>query len=98
MKITEPVIIRKLKSRGYEATGTIEGRGVVRRRGPSEEEAKERFFQACNMIGSRPRTSAQAPNDGPRRAERIMFLRAARQEANPEVEAPAMDHLFGRRP
>ena len=46
MKITEPIVIRKLKTQGYEATGRIEGRGVIRRRARSEEEAKERFFQA----------------------------------------------------
>jgi hypothetical protein len=52
MKITEPIIIRRLNTRGYEAAGTIEGLGMVRRRGQSTEEAKERFFEACNTIGS----------------------------------------------
>jgi hypothetical protein len=51
MKITEPVIIRKLKTKEYEATGRIEGHGTIRRLGHSEEEAKDRFFQACDGIG-----------------------------------------------
>jgi hypothetical protein len=57
MKITEPVIIRKLKTEEYEATGKLEGHGVIRRRGRSEEEAKDRFFQVCNRIGSGKRRS-----------------------------------------
>ena len=55
MKITEPVIIRKLKTEEYEATGKLDGYGVIRRRGRSEEEAKDRFFQACNRVASRKR-------------------------------------------
>jgi hypothetical protein len=51
MKITEPIIIRKLKTEGYEATGRVEGHGVIRRRAGSEEEAKESFFEACNRTG-----------------------------------------------
>ena len=57
MKISEPVIIRKLRGEGYEATGKLDGHGVIRRRGRSEEEAKDRFFQACNRAGSIMRRS-----------------------------------------
>jgi hypothetical protein len=55
MKITEPVIIRKLKTGEYEATGKPYGYGVIRRRGRSEEEAKDRFFQVCTTVGSNTR-------------------------------------------
>jgi hypothetical protein len=48
MKITEPIIIRKVKPTVYEATGLVEGIGVLTRRGRSMEEAKDQFFDACN--------------------------------------------------
>ena len=51
MKITEPIVIRKLRTKGYEATGRLEGHGIIRRRAQSVEKAKERFFEACNVIG-----------------------------------------------
>jgi hypothetical protein len=57
MTIKEPVIIRKLKTEEYEATGKLEGYGVITKRGRSEEEAKDRFFQVCNKIGSGKRRS-----------------------------------------
>ncbi len=53
MEIREPVFIRKLKAEEFEATGTLEGYGAIRRRGHSEEEAKNRFFETCNRIGMR---------------------------------------------
>ncbi len=51
MKISEPIFIRKTEKRGYEITGSLEGYGTIRRYGRSEEEAKERFFVACNGAG-----------------------------------------------
>ena len=51
MKISEPVFIRKTEKRGYMITGSLEGYGVIRKYGRSEEEAKERFFDACNGLG-----------------------------------------------
>jgi|WetSurMetagenome_2_1015567.scaffolds.fasta_scaffold272828_2 hypothetical protein len=50
-RIREPIIIRKVRSTGYEATGKLEGHGIIRSRGRSEEEAKNKFFEACNAIG-----------------------------------------------
>ncbi|MGD0231952.1 MAG: hypothetical protein ABSC19_16620, partial [Syntrophorhabdales bacterium] len=58
MKISEPIFIRKTEKRGYEITGSLEGYGPIRKYGRSEEEAKERFFEACNAAGkgtARPR-------------------------------------------
>jgi hypothetical protein len=51
MKISEPIFIEKTENMVYEITGTIPGYGTVRRYGRSEEEAKERFFEACNKVG-----------------------------------------------
>jgi len=51
MKITEPIFIRKTEKKGYEVTGRLEGYGTIRKYGRSEEEAKERFFEACNGAG-----------------------------------------------
>ncbi len=48
MLIREPVFIRKVKKHGYEVTGKLEGYGMIRKYGTSEEEAKDKFFQACN--------------------------------------------------
>jgi hypothetical protein len=48
MKISEPIFIRKTEKRGYEVAGSLEGYGKIRKYGRSEEEAKERFFEACN--------------------------------------------------
>jgi hypothetical protein len=53
MEIREPVFIKKLRAEEFEATGTLEGYGVIRRRGHSLEEAKNRFFETCNRIGPR---------------------------------------------
>ena len=52
MKISEPIFIRKTAKRGYEITGSLEGYGTVRRYGRSEEEAKDRFFAACEGAGN----------------------------------------------
>jgi hypothetical protein len=63
MKIREPIVIRKVRTMGYEATGKLEGHGVIRRRGRSEEEAKNKFFETCNAIrrnGRQHYSSAQA--------------------------------------
>ena len=54
MKISEPVFIRKTAKRGYAITGSLSGYGTIRRYGQSEEEAKERFFEACNRAGNGP--------------------------------------------
>jgi hypothetical protein len=54
-RIREPIIIRKVRSTGYEATGKLEGHGIIRSRGRSEEEAKENFFEACNTLGRNTR-------------------------------------------
>jgi hypothetical protein len=64
MKIVEPIVIRKVRSSEYEAAGKLEGYGPIRRHGRTEEEAKERFFRACNMAGRGPRRprSVQAMN------------------------------------
>jgi hypothetical protein len=51
MKISEPIFIRKTEKRGYGVTGSLEGYGTIRRYGRSEEDAKERFFEACNEAG-----------------------------------------------
>jgi len=51
MKINEPIIIRRLNSTRYQATGRVEGYGPIRRVGRTEEEAKDRFFEACNTMG-----------------------------------------------
>ena len=48
MKISEPIFITKTAKRGYEITGSLEGYGTIRRYGRSEEEAKDRFFAACD--------------------------------------------------
>ena len=53
MKISEPIFIRKTAKRGYEITGSLEGYGTIRRYGQSEEEAKDRFFAACDGAGKR---------------------------------------------
>ncbi len=53
MKISEPIFIKKTKKRGYEVTGSLEGYGTIRKYGRSEEDAKERFFEACNGAGKR---------------------------------------------
>ena len=53
MEIREPVFVRRLRAEEFEATGTLEGYGAIRRRGHSEEEAKNRFFETCNRIGMR---------------------------------------------
>ena len=47
MKIREPIFIQKIKKLGYMATGKLEGFGMIREYGFSEEEAKDRFFEAC---------------------------------------------------
>ena len=52
MKISEPIFITKTAKRGYEITGSLEGYGTIRRYGRSEEEAKERFFEACDRAGT----------------------------------------------
>jgi|WetSurMetagenome_2_1015567.scaffolds.fasta_scaffold1427484_1 hypothetical protein len=52
MKISEPIFIMKTKKRGYAAVGNIEGLGRIRRYGRSEEDAKEKFFDACNTAES----------------------------------------------
>lgn len=51
MKINEPIFIKKTEKRGYEIFGSLEGYGTIRKYGRSEEEAKERFFGACNGAG-----------------------------------------------
>lgn len=48
MKISKPIFIRRTEKRGYEITGSLEGYGTIRKYGRSEEDAKERFFEACN--------------------------------------------------
>ncbi|MGD0663853.1 MAG: hypothetical protein ABSD38_37940 [Syntrophorhabdales bacterium] len=53
MKITEPIFIRKTEKRGYEITGRLEGYGTIRKYGRSAEEAKERFFEACDRTGNK---------------------------------------------
>jgi hypothetical protein len=52
MNITEPIFIRKTEKRGYVISGSLEGCRTIRRYGRSEEEAKERFFEACKLIES----------------------------------------------
>jgi hypothetical protein len=52
MKIVEPIVIRKVRPSEYRATGKLEGYGTIRRQGRTEEEAKERFFQACDGAGT----------------------------------------------
>lgn len=49
MLISEPIFIKKTEKRGYIATGSLEGYGRIKRYGQSEAEAKERFFEACNV-------------------------------------------------
>lgn len=51
MKIREAIFIQKVKKVGYMATGKLEGYGMIRQYGFSEEEAKERFFEACERAG-----------------------------------------------
>ncbi len=51
MKIREPIFIEKVKKLGYMVTGKLEGFGMIREYGFSEEEAKERFFEACDKAG-----------------------------------------------
>jgi hypothetical protein len=51
MKISEPIFIEKVKRLGYMATGKLEGYGRIKEYGFSEEEAKERFFEACERAG-----------------------------------------------
>ena len=53
MKIKEPIFIEKAKKLGYMATGRLEGHGIIREYGRSVEQAKERFFEACNRVGRR---------------------------------------------
>jgi hypothetical protein len=53
VKISEPIFIRKTAKRGYGITGSLEGYGTIRRYGRSEEEAKDRFFAACDGAGNR---------------------------------------------
>ena len=53
MKIDEPIFIRRTEKKGYEVIGGLAGLGRIRRYGRSEEEAKERFFEACNRAGNR---------------------------------------------
>lgn len=53
MKISEPIFIEKVKRLGYMATGKLEGYGRIKEYGFSEEEAKERFFEACERQGER---------------------------------------------
>ena len=50
MRIPEPVIIRKIGPARYQATGRVEGCGPIRRVGRTEDQAKDRFFEACNSI------------------------------------------------
>lgn len=62
MKISGPVFIKRTGKGGYEITGSLEGHGTIREYGHSEEEAKERFFDACNWLGkvtALPRKSKQ---------------------------------------
>jgi len=57
MVISEPIFIRKTAKRGYEIVGSLSGYATIRRYGRSQEEAKERFFAACNnagMLGNLP--------------------------------------------
>ena len=51
MKIRQPIFIEKVRKLGYMATGKLEGYGAIREYGFSEEEAKERFFEACERAG-----------------------------------------------
>ena len=51
MKISQPIFIWKTRNQDYVITGNLEGYGVLKIRGRSEEEVKERFFDACNKIG-----------------------------------------------
>ena len=53
MRIDDPIFIRRTEKRGYEIIGDLAGLGRIRRYGRSEEEAKERFFEACNRAGDR---------------------------------------------
>ena len=53
MKIREPIFIRKTAKRGYEITSSLGGYGTIRRYGRSEEEAKDRFFAACDGAAKR---------------------------------------------
>jgi hypothetical protein len=62
MKINEPIFIRKTGKRGYEITGSLDGYGTIRKYGRSEEEAKERFFEACSGAGK----TARPPRHGRR--------------------------------
>ncbi|MGD0660165.1 MAG: hypothetical protein ABSD38_19060 [Syntrophorhabdales bacterium] len=46
MKISEPIFIEKVKRLGYMATGNLEGNGRIKDNVFSEEDAKERYFEA----------------------------------------------------
>jgi hypothetical protein len=50
MKINDPIFIRKTEKRGYEISGSLEGYGTIRKYGRTEEEAKDKFFTACNSV------------------------------------------------
>jgi hypothetical protein len=65
MRISGPVFIKKTGKGGYEITGNLEGYGTVREYGKSEEEAKERFFDACNWLGRVTSPSRQARRKTP---------------------------------
>ncbi len=53
MKISEPIFVGKTAKWGHEITGSLEGYGTIRRYGRSEEEAKDRFFAACEGAAKR---------------------------------------------
>jgi hypothetical protein len=53
VKISEPIFIRRTAKRGCEIAGSLEGYGTIRRYGRSEEEAKDRFFAACEGAAKR---------------------------------------------
>ncbi len=62
MRISEPIFIRKTEKRGYAITGRVEGLGTIRRYGRSEEEAKERFFEACDRAGNKTSAAGKRPS------------------------------------
>jgi hypothetical protein len=52
MGITEPIIIKRAKTGKYVATGRLDGFQRIRKYGRSEDEAMDRFFDACNRVSA----------------------------------------------
>ena len=89
MRISEPIFIRRTEKRGYQAIGRLPGCGTITRYGRSEEEAKRKFFEACDERAGDDRLTGNA-----RQKALLTVLFATIAAGGAESGAPGPEALF----